>query len=92
MRDALDAILARSGEDPLSDMPKTIAQRLALSLINDALGGDKDARAEVIDRTDGKAIQAIEHSGEVEMIGSTAERRKAEDAIADGLVTKLDSQ
>jgi hypothetical protein len=70
VRDALDAILARPGDDALSDKPATIAQRTALSLVSDALKGDKKAREELIDRTDGKAAQAIEHSG---MIASTHE-------------------
>ena len=67
VRDALYALLSRPGDDPLSDTPKTLAQKLAMDLMRDAVQGDKsvrfDARSEVIDRTDGKAIQAVEHSG-----------------------------
>jgi hypothetical protein len=69
VRDALVAILSRPGDDPLKDAPKTIAQRIAMDLVRDAIHGDKsvraDARSEVIDRTDGKAIQALEHSGHI---------------------------
>jgi hypothetical protein len=63
VRDALVAILARSADDQLTDKPKTIAQELALTLIIEARAGDRKSREEVIDRTDGKAAQAIEHSG-----------------------------
>jgi hypothetical protein len=63
IRDALDGLLSRDADDALLDKPKTMAQRIALSLLKDALDGDKDARSELIDRTDGKAIQAVEHSG-----------------------------
>lgn len=59
VRDALVAILSRPGDDNLSDKPETIAQRLALSLVKDAVNGDTDARSEVIDRTDGKATQIV---------------------------------
>jgi hypothetical protein len=36
-----------------------------MGLMKDAINGDADARSEVIDRTDGKAVQAIEHSGHI---------------------------
>jgi hypothetical protein len=62
IRDALDAILARSPDDKLDDKPKTIAQEIALSLVREARI-DKKAREELIDRTEGKPAQAIEHSG-----------------------------
>jgi hypothetical protein len=69
VRDALYALLSRPGDDPLSDTPKTLAQRLAMDLMRDAVHGDKgvrfDARSEVINRTDGKAVQAVEHSGHI---------------------------
>src|ERR1019366_7327877 len=84
VRDALVAILARSPEDLLSDKPKTIAQELALSLITEARTGDKKSREEVIDRTDGKAAQAIEHSGSIardhEDILETLDNPESDDA------------
>ena len=54
----------------LTIKPKTMAQRLAMSLLHDAVySADPDiraeARSEIIDRTDGKAVQAIEHSGSI---------------------------
>ncbi len=69
IRDALYALLSRDATDPLIDQPKTMAQRIAFSLVNDAFS-DNDkvrlpARSELIDRTDGKAIQAVEHSGHI---------------------------
>jgi hypothetical protein len=70
IRDALDAILARSPEDPLNDKPKTIAQEIALSLVREAREGKVKAREELIDRTEGKPAQSIEHSG---MIAATHE-------------------
>jgi hypothetical protein len=79
VRDALVAILARPSDDQLSDKPQTIAQELALSLIREARTGDRKSREEVIDRTDGKAAQSVEHSG---MIASTHEE----------LLKQLDSQ
>jgi len=75
VRDALDAILARPADDQLIDAPKTIAQELAINLVREARAGDKKAREEVIDRTDGKAAQAIEHSGSI--------ARDHEDVLAD---------
>jgi hypothetical protein len=69
IRDALNALLSRPGDDLLNDKPATMAQKVALDLLHDAVYGDKsvriDARSEVIDRTDGKAIQAVEHSGSI---------------------------
>src|SRR5258708_1510249 len=69
IRDALYALLSRPGDDPLNDMPKTMAQRIAMDLMRDATSSDADvrvdARSEVIDRTDGKAVQAVEHSGHI---------------------------
>ena len=70
VRDALVAVLARSAEDQLTDKPQTIAQELALNLVREARAGDKKSREEVIDRTDGKAAQSVEHSG---MIATTHE-------------------
>jgi hypothetical protein len=69
VRDALTALLSRPGNDPLADEPKTLAQRLAMDLMVEAIHGKGSARAEarseIIDRTDGKAIQAVEHSGHI---------------------------
>jgi hypothetical protein len=48
---------------------RPLAQRIALELVRDATSeSDKiriPARTELIDRTDGKAIQALEHSGHI---------------------------
>lgn len=67
VRDALYALLSREADDQLSDQPKTKAQKIALSLMQDAESADykirSEARSELIDRTDGKAIQAIEATG-----------------------------
>ena len=67
IRDALYAILSRDDDDPLMDKPKTKAQRVALGLFNDSQSPNEKiripARAELIDRTDGKAVQAIEATG-----------------------------
>jgi len=67
VRDALDALLSRDPDDLLNDKPKTMAQRIALELLQDAISPNEKlripARSELIDRTDGKAIQALEHSG-----------------------------
>jgi hypothetical protein len=67
IRDALYALLSRPAEDALTDKPTTMAQRIAMELMRDAISTDAktriDARSELIDRTDGKAIQAVEHSG-----------------------------
>jgi D-alanyl-D-alanine dipeptidase len=69
IRDALDALMSRTADDPLADRPKTIAQKIAIELVKDASSpNDKirlSARTELIDRTDGKAIQALEHSGHI---------------------------
>jgi hypothetical protein len=69
IRDALDALMSRTADDPLADKPKTIAQKIALELIKDASSSNEKirlpARTELIDRTDGKAIQAVEHSGHI---------------------------
>jgi hypothetical protein len=69
IRDALDALLTRPADDPLNDAPKTLAQRIARELVRDATSpNDKvriPARTELIDRTDGKSIQALEHSGHI---------------------------
>lgn len=63
VRDALCALLSRKANDPLDDEPKTLAQELALSLIRDATSEDvrirMEARAEIIDRTEGKPKQAL---------------------------------
>jgi hypothetical protein len=48
VRDALDAILSRPADDPLNDKPATIAQKLAMMLVTEALAGDTDARTEII--------------------------------------------
>jgi hypothetical protein len=79
VRDALDAILSRDPADQLTDKPKTIAQEIALSIVREARAGDKDMREKLIDRTEGKPAQAIEHSG---MIATTHEE----------LLKQLDSQ
>jgi hypothetical protein len=63
IRDALNALLTRSGDDPLTDKPKTLAQKIAMDLMRDAVYGNKsvrtDARSEVIDRTDGKDAREL---------------------------------
>ncbi|MDE2099118.1 MAG: hypothetical protein KGL39_17825 [Patescibacteria group bacterium] len=59
VRDALVAILQRDGNDSLDDKAQTIAQKLALQLVIDALAGNEKARTEVIDRVDGKPPQAL---------------------------------
>jgi hypothetical protein len=88
VRDALDAILARPGDDLLTDEPKTIAQKIAISLVKDAIGGDKKAREELIDRTDGKAAQSIEHSGSIardhEDVLETLDNPVSDDATREG--------
>lgn len=69
VRDALYALLSRDATDSLDDEPKTMAQKIAMGLLNDAFSDNEKvrlpARAELIDRTDGKAIQAVEHSGHI---------------------------
>lgn len=42
---------------------KTALARIAEALVSKAEGGDVQAIKEVADRLDGKAIQALEHSG-----------------------------
>lgn len=62
VRDALVGLLSRSPDDSLNDKPATIAQRLALDLVKEAIGIGADAakaRTEIIDRLEGKAAQAI---------------------------------
>jgi hypothetical protein len=69
VRDALCAILTRDSDDPLNDARKAIAQTIAMELVRDAMSTNEKirlpARSELIDRTDGKAIQALEHSGHI---------------------------
>jgi hypothetical protein len=69
IRDALDVLLTRGADDPMTDASKTKAQKIALSLLKDAENQDykmrAEARSELIDRTDGKAIQSLEHSGHI---------------------------
>lgn len=61
IRDALLSLLSRDPSLALDDVPKTIAQRLAMDMIKDAMEGvDRmKARAEVVDRTEGRPAQAI---------------------------------
>jgi hypothetical protein len=74
IRDAVDAILMRDPSDQLDDTPKTIAQEIALGLVRDARSGKPGAREELMDRTEGRPAQSIEHSG---MIARTPEEALA---------------
>lgn len=59
--DAIRALLARDENDKLNDKPKTIAHKIALRLIQDAVSGENylPACKEVMDRVEGKPAQAI---------------------------------
>jgi ribosomal protein L17 len=59
---------------------------VAEQLVSLALKGDLQAIREIADRIDGKPMQAIEHSGEIE--GSTKEQREA--AIAAAILAAKD--
>lgn len=57
-RESLRRALLREGKD------KAIAlDKIAQALIDAALEGNVQAMKEIADRTDGKAMQAMEHSG-----------------------------
>lgn len=73
-RDALRVELASIGKDS-----KALRQ-IARALIDAAVDGKMDAIREIADRLDGKATQAIEHSGELEV--TSKEQRDAAVAAA----------
>lgn len=58
----------------------TRLRAVADALVEKAMGGDVPAIKEVADRLDGKAMQAIEHSGEIET--TSKEQRDAAVAAA----------
>lgn len=66
------------------DMPQL--RNIARQLIAQAEGGDLQAIKEFIDRLDGKPMQAIEHSGEIE----TTSKEQREAAVAAALLAMKD--
>jgi hypothetical protein len=69
--DALKGLLTRKpGKTLDTSVCETNAQLIAFNLMVKALGGDKDSIKELLDRTEGKPAQSLEHSG---MIATTHE-------------------
>ena len=64
--DALKAMLSRDPNESLEQSSfRTNAQLLAYNIIVKALAGCKDSIKEVLDRTEGRPPQSLEHSGNV---------------------------
>jgi hypothetical protein len=64
--DALKALLSRNpGKTLEQTVCDTNAQLIAFNMMVKALGGDKDTIKEVIDRTEGKPAQSVEHCGSI---------------------------
>jgi hypothetical protein len=64
--DAIRSLLSRKPSEGFKVKTcKTNAQLIALNLVAAAIGGNKDATKEVIDRVEGKPAQALEHSGQL---------------------------
>lgn len=58
--DCIRAVLSRDADDLLRDKPKTIAQKIALNLVKQAIDDNNlPAVKELIDRVEGKPAQAI---------------------------------
>jgi hypothetical protein len=77
---ALSIALKEANGTTLDGAPNTKLRQIADKLVEAALSGESWAIREVADRVDGKPMQAIEHSGEIET--SSKEQREAAVAAA----------
>lgn len=68
--------------------PVTKLRKIAEMLVSKAMGGDMAAIKEVADRTDGKPVQAVEASVEVENVS----REQREAAIAAALKAEMEDR
>ena len=86
---ALSVALREAHGTTLDGSPNTNLRRIADKLVEAALAGESWAIREVADRTDGKAMQAVEVSGEI-TDGTSKEQRDA--AFAAALMAEADER
>lgn len=61
IRDAINCLLSRPADDELNDVPKTVAQKIALKMVREAANGENFLKAfeHVRDTAEGKPTQTL---------------------------------